>query len=84
MHSQTLQSYLGHPDVHRTVLAGYEGPYSLGVGKDPRWPDPVLVLQVGDASQQNFPAEIKLGEENVPIVVRSGFKVPVPLETGKR
>jgi hypothetical protein len=79
MDIQTLQGMVNRPDVHRTLVSGYTGPYSLGVGQDVTTKQHILVLQVADSSVQHFPSEIKLGGEIVPVVVKSGFRPPVPL-----
>jgi hypothetical protein len=78
MDIETLKGMVNRPDVHRTLVSGYTGPYSLGVGQDDT-KQPILVLQVPDASVQHFPSEIKLLGEIVPVVVRSGFRPPMPL-----
>ncbi len=82
MEANALQTYLGQPDVHRTILGGYSGPYSLGIGRDPRHSQPVLILQVISASQQRFPTEVLLGGEVIPIIVRTDFVPPRPLRAG--
>jgi hypothetical protein len=79
MDIETLQGMVNRPDVHRTLVSDYTGPYSLGVGQDRTTKQPILVLQVPDASVQHFPSQIKLRGEIVPVVVRSGFRPPVPL-----
>jgi len=75
---KSLQGLMNSPDVHRAVLCDYAGPYSLGIGQD-KDNEPVLILQVPDASLQNFPSEISVRGETVPVVVKSGFQLPVPL-----
>jgi hypothetical protein len=76
---KSLQGLVNRPDIHRAVLSNYDGPYSLGIGQDKDSQDPVLVLQVPDASIQHFPTEISVRGESVPVVVKSGFQIPVPL-----
>lgn len=79
MDLKSLQSIVNRPDTHRAVLSDYAGPYSLGIGQDQDSKEPVLVLQVPDASVQNFPSKISIRGESVPVVVQSGFRIPVPL-----
>lgn len=81
LESNALQSYLARPEVHRLVLAGYRGPYSLGIGTDPQGSTPVLILQVSSATGQKFPSEVPIGGELIPLVVRTGFTVPQPLRS---
>ena len=79
MELNTLRTYLDRPEVHRWILAGYDGPYSLGIGADPRLTGPVLILRVVATTKRIFPNTIKLEGEVVPIVVKTDFKVPSPL-----
>jgi hypothetical protein len=47
MDIEQLASYLEMPEIHRAVLRGYSGAYSLGVGREPeRGSEAVLILQV--------------------------------------
>jgi hypothetical protein len=73
-----LKSELERPELHRKVLAGYEGPYSLGVGSDPCSSTPVLVLQVAGDPHQSFPAQVTVRGERVHVVVNKGFVTPRP------
>ena len=74
MDVNSLRHSLERPEVVNGILAGYSGPYSLGIGKGP-----AIVLQVPDADQIAFPDQILIGGEAVPVIVRRGFRMPVPL-----
>ncbi len=74
-----LQGLVNRPDIHRAILSNYVGPYSLGIGQGKDAQDWVLVLHVPDARIQRFPSEINILGQSVPVVVKSGFQVPVPL-----
>jgi hypothetical protein len=80
MDLKSLKGLVNRPDVHKAVLSNYAGPYSLGIGQDDNSSDPVLVLQVPDASIQHFPSKISVQGKSVLVVVKSGFQVPVPLK----
>ncbi len=75
-----LQGLVNRPDIHRAVLSNYVGPYSLGIGQGKDDQDLVLVLEVPDARVHHFPSEIDVLGQSVPVVVKSGFQVPVPLK----
>jgi hypothetical protein len=79
MDVNALRNLLERPEVHRKILAGYSGPYSLGIGKDPESPAPALILQVEGTDQGRFPAKVRLDGEEVPLIVKRSFKAPVPL-----
>jgi hypothetical protein len=74
MDTNSLQHFLERPEVLREILAGYSGPYSLGIGRGP-----VVILQVEGATESHFPSMIELGGEEVQLVVKRDFRVPVPL-----
>jgi hypothetical protein len=79
MDVNVLRSYLDRAEVHRSVLRGYTGPYSLGVGRDPESAETVLILQVAGAPPRQFPDEVVVAGERVPVLVRTNFKAPTPL-----
>ena len=66
--------------LHRTVLDGFGGPYSLGIGKDQASSAAVLVLMVPDGVVRNFPTEVQLNAEPVKVMVQRGFRAPSPLQ----
>jgi len=79
MRIEALQNFLEQPIVHRTALAGYEGAYSLGIGQEPGSSELVLILHVAGAPTANFPKTLRLGSEDVPLIVHPDFTAPVPL-----
>lgn len=80
MDIEQLASYLEMPEIHREVLRGYSGAYSLGVGREPeRGPGAVLILQVEHPGGIVFPPQVNVGGELVPLVVRTRVTPPRPL-----
>lgn len=78
MDAESLSRFLELPEVHRRLLAGYAGPYSLGVGQAPgRTGAPVLVLHVDAKLSSAFPEHLELDGEIVPVVVKRNFVAPV-------
>ncbi len=73
-----LQSQLEQPELHRKILSGYKGAYSLGIGSDPRFDEPVLILQVEGSNNNKFPTVVNLAGERVPVIINEGFHNPVP------
>lgn len=77
MEINRLSHFIELPETHREILSGYEGTYSLGIGRDDaRGEKLVLILQVEQKGAARFPKEIRLDNEVVPVVVRTGFVVP--------
>ena len=77
MDAEKLSQFIELPETHRTVLSGYSGAYSLGIGQDQRYGrKPVLILQVESKPAVPFPPEIRLGGESVPVVVKTDFVAP--------
>lgn len=82
MHVGRLASLVSRPDVHREVLRGYSGPYALGVTRlnnDDR--EGALRLRVEEAQPEEFPSEIELDGERVPVLVDTNWTAPKPLKT---
>jgi hypothetical protein len=79
MDINALRKQLELPDVHKKILAGYSGPYSLGIGKDPRSSALALILQVEGADRIAFPAKVTLDGEEITLIVRHHFKAPMPM-----
>jgi len=81
MRPEQLSSVLQKADVHRQLLGDYDGPYSLGVGRDPEDPSaPAIVLHVQDAPSVNPPTHLDIGSERVRVIIRRGFVAPRPLK----
>jgi hypothetical protein len=77
MDAESLSRFLELPEVHRRLLAGYAGPYSLGVGQaSGRSGVPVLVLHVAAKPSSAFPDHLELEGESVPVVVKRNFVAP--------
>lgn len=77
MDSFRLSTYLKRPEIHQTVLRGYVGAYSLGVGQD--LGTTCLMLKVPGNPVVEFPDNIELDGERVPVVVQREFQMPMPL-----
>lgn len=79
-----LAQFVSRPDVHREVLNGYSGPYALGVTRlnnDDRLG--ALRLRVQDGNAREFPEEIELDGERVPVLVDVNWTAPRRLTTAK-
>ncbi|WP_156401244.1 hypothetical protein [Duganella sp. Root1480D1] len=74
-----LAAQVGQPSLHRIVLKGFNGPYSLGVGKAQNSDEAVLVLMVPPSARETFPSAVKIGNDSVSVVVKRDFQQPVPL-----
>lgn len=77
-----LVAEVDSPRLHQIVLGDFEGPYSLGVGRDKTSLSPVLVLLVPPEALQAFPEQVDVAGEAVPVVVQRTFKQAVPLQVG--
>lgn len=77
MNVEKLSRFTSLAETHRRVLSGYVGRYSLGVGHDQLGNGkPVLVLQVENQPEVEFPRVIELDGEAVTLVVKTGFVPP--------
>lgn len=81
MDTASLSKHMDSASLHGTVLGGFCGPYSLGVGKDPVSSEAVLVLMIPEGVTQQFPASVRLDAESVKVLVQRGFQAPRPLQT---
>lgn len=79
MDEQRLAAEVESPALHRTLLQGFDGPYSLGVGRDGASAQAVLLLMVPKFATQAFPARVTIDGESVPVVVQRDFQQPVAL-----
>ncbi|MFP3604663.1 hypothetical protein [Paraburkholderia sp. SIMBA_053] len=82
MEVEALGRLVVQPDVHQEVLAGYTGPYSLGVGKSAGGRQAVLILQV-EKDAGRFPKHIERDGETVPVVVKTGYVEPQALAVAR-
>ncbi len=76
MDTLTLSKHMTSPALHQNVLGNFNGPYSLGIGKDPVSALAILVLMVPDGVTQAFPDDVIVDAERVKVVVRGGFVLP--------
>lgn len=76
MDVESLSRFLELPEVHRRLLAGYGGPYSMGVGQTPDRTGSVVVLHVSEEPIRPFPDHLDLLGEVVPVVVKRDFVAP--------
>lgn len=73
------------PEVQRRLLAGYCGPFSIGLGLDPEAADhgaehpPVVIVRVDDAAGISPPHHIELEGESLRVVVQGNYQAPRPL-----
>jgi hypothetical protein len=83
MDIKRLMAEVNSPALHRTVLKGFKGPYSLGIGRDEASSEAVLLLMVPKEANQAFPGEVTVDGEPVAVVVRRDFQGPVPYASSK-
>jgi hypothetical protein len=77
MNTDDLAAALQEPELHRRILKGYRGPYSLGVTTSPESEgDAVLVLHIGDEAPPEVSQEVTINGERVPVIVKRGFLAP--------
>jgi hypothetical protein len=79
MDAQELMLYLETPEAHSRVLAGYRGPYSLGIGEEGG--QPVVVLHVQGKPALQFPPYVYVGTTVVPLQVVTDLAAPQAFET---
>lgn len=79
MKEERLATLVEDPEVHRRLLGKYEGGYSLGVTLNPEnRAESALQLRIERDDVSAIPREIVLDGERVPVLVQTGFRVPVP------
>lgn len=74
-----LARLVSEPEIHREVLRRYQGPYSLGVTRlnnDDK--NGALRLRVENGRTWDFPAQIEIQGEEVPILVDVNWAPPKP------
>jgi hypothetical protein len=76
MNLQSLQRHVRRSEVRVSLLGGYQGPYSIGVGLGDRDGEMAFILCVGTEDVRYFPTSIPLDGENVPVIVRPGYADP--------
>ncbi len=76
MNLQTLKQHIERPDILEQITAGYEGAFSLGLGRDAATGQFKFILRIEAASSDAFPSAILVAGELVPVVVESDFQPP--------
>jgi hypothetical protein len=77
MDQASLAEVIQQPDVHRRLLGTYEGAYALGVTTLAEKKGRVaLLLRVEGDEPTEFPSHIFVDGEDVPVIVKGGFKPP--------
>ena len=77
MDFEKLSRLLESPETHRRLLSGYDGPYSLGVGRSEESAEkPVVVLHLTRAPAKPIPAQIAFDGEWVRVLVQTDFVQP--------
>jgi hypothetical protein len=80
MKQDRLIELIEHPEVHREILGDYEGGYSLGVTLNPENRKELAIrVRIEGEDTRDILRQVTLDEENVPIIISTGFKRPVPL-----
>jgi hypothetical protein len=75
-----LASMLQDKELHRRLVGGFSGAYSVGIGADPDDPEaPAIVLHVEGHTPPQVPRSIDVGDESVRVITKTGFVVPKPL-----
>lgn len=74
-----LTKLISQPEIHREVLGLYHGAYSLGVTRlnedDNRG---ALRLRVANARASDFPSQINIQGEEIPLLVDVNWAIPKP------
>ena len=78
MKVERLAKLVERPDLHRRVLGDYKGAYALGVTQLPHANHAALSLSVESGKVGDFPQEVELDRERVPIVVQTEWTAPRP------
>ena len=80
MDESSLAEAIQRPEVQRKLLGTYRGAFSLGVTSSPHDDKkPALLLRVEGEASEEIPSHIAVDGEEVPVVVKGGFKRPKPL-----
>lgn len=80
MSALQLSRTIRQPALVRQLIGDYRGAYSLGIGQDPENPSQAaIVLQTENADPSKFLDHIQLDNCSIRIIVRQGFRPPVPL-----
>jgi hypothetical protein len=79
MNVAQLASLVSRSEIHQRVLGRYAGPYSLGVTRlNSNDQDAALHLRVKSSDTNEFPSEIEVQGEKIPVVSDGNWSAPVP------
>ncbi|MGB8509676.1 MAG: hypothetical protein WCD76_14915 [Pyrinomonadaceae bacterium] len=79
MKVERLAKLVERPELHRRLLGDYKGAYALGVTQLPHQDHAAaLSLSVESGKAGDFPQEVELDGESVPIVVQTEWTAPRP------
>ena len=76
MNLQSLKHHVGRSEIRSSLLAGYQGPHSIGVGRGRRDGELAFILRVATEDVGRFPTSIRLEGEQVQILVKPGYADP--------
>ena len=78
MKAERLAKLVERRELHRRVLGDYKGAYALGETQLPHEDHAALSLSVESGKADDFPHEVELDGERVPIVVQTEWTAPRP------
>lgn len=68
-----------HEEIFVAALGNYRGDYTIGIGMGPNGEGHIL-LQVPDGVDHSiFPKAVQANSEEIPVMVKGGYRQPVPL-----
>ena len=77
MKADDLSAALQEPEIHRRILKGFRGPYSLAVTTSPEnEDDAAFILRIPDEAPSSISQEIMVNGERVPVIIKRGFLPP--------
>lgn len=84
MRIKQLEQLIEQPKFHEALLHGFDRAYSLGIGRNPDEPSEyVVIVQIDGQEVPEIPTEIKVGDETVRVITKTGFRTPRPLTAHK-
>ena len=79
MDTKQFEALLTDPSVLQEVLGNFEGAHAFGVSRFPDEGEPQLTLYVDFEDDSRFAKSITRHGETIQIIIKTGFKAPVPL-----
>jgi hypothetical protein len=79
MTQERLAAVIDQPEVHRRVLGGYQGSYSLGVTRDPEAPGQAAIRLRIQGHNVEIPDRVLIDSELIRVIKHFGFETPRPL-----